>query len=53
MHIIVCSGLSSMHRNNPLYESQEISMDMFKEPDYDDEDEDDLDDDGIYGWLIG
>ena len=35
-----------MHRNNPLYESQEISMDMFKEPDYDDDD-DDMDDDGM------
>ena len=35
-----------MHRNNPLYESQEISMDMFKEPDYDDDDED-MDDDGM------
>ena len=34
-----------MHKNNPLYESQEISMDMFKEPEYDEE-EDDLDDEG-------
>ena len=33
-----------MHKNNPLYESQEISMDMFREPDYDD---DDLDDEGM------
>ena len=35
-----------MHKNNPLYESQEISMDMFKEPDYDEDD--DIDDDGMY-----
>ena len=35
-----------MHKNNPLYESQEISMDMFKEPDYDEDD--DLDNDGMY-----
>lgn len=38
-----------MHKNNPLYESQEISMDMFKEPDYD---EDDIDDDGMYQCLL-
>ena len=42
------SGLSSINKNNPLYESQEISMDMFKEPDYDEEEEDDIDDDGMW-----
>lgn len=50
MFHVLHSGLSSLNKNNPLYESQEISMDMFKEPEYEEEDDDLYD--GMYIPLI-